>query len=166
MSNNLLGKDENLNAVQPNFVTGGESLSELLSNPKCPLRTLNVSSPCNFSSAVITVSGFTAVLRVNYVLLVFNPLLLLSIQKLCATLCELSISCLFPYILFDCKHTHSTTVTVLTAALEHDSSRRRRGPVQLPAHQPHPHEPGPVLQRVGQRRRRGVGRCDDGEQRK
>lgn len=43
MSNNLLGKDENLNAVQPNFVTGGESLSELLSNPKCPLRTLNVS---------------------------------------------------------------------------------------------------------------------------
>jgi hypothetical protein len=43
MSNNLLGKDENLNAVQPDFVTGGESLSELLSNPQCPLRTLNVS---------------------------------------------------------------------------------------------------------------------------
>jgi len=42
MSNNLLGKDENLNAVQPDFVTGGESLSELLSNPNCPLRTLNV----------------------------------------------------------------------------------------------------------------------------
>ena len=43
MSNNLLGKDENLNAVQPDFVTGGESLSELLSNPDCPLQTLNVS---------------------------------------------------------------------------------------------------------------------------
>ncbi len=43
MSNNLLGKDENLNAVQPDFVTGGESLSELLKNPHCPLRTLNVS---------------------------------------------------------------------------------------------------------------------------
>ena len=43
MSNNLLGKDENLNAVQPDFVTGGESLSELLSNPHCPLQTLNVS---------------------------------------------------------------------------------------------------------------------------
>lgn len=44
MSNNLLGKDENLNAVQPDFVTGGESLSELLKNPHCPLRTLNVSA--------------------------------------------------------------------------------------------------------------------------
>lgn len=44
MSNNLLGKDENLNAVQPDFVTGGESLSELLKNPHCPLRTLNVSN--------------------------------------------------------------------------------------------------------------------------
>ena len=43
MSNNLLGKDENLNTVQPDFVTGGESLSVLLSSADCPLRTLNVS---------------------------------------------------------------------------------------------------------------------------
>jgi hypothetical protein len=83
MSNNLLGKDENLNAVQPNFVTGGESLSELLSNPKCPLRTLNVSARSNFRSTVlINVVGFTAVLSVSYALLVFSPLLLLSIQKI------------------------------------------------------------------------------------
>jgi hypothetical protein len=51
MSNNLLGKDENLNAVQPDFVTGGESLSELLSNPHCPLQTLNVRAGCVFDAA-------------------------------------------------------------------------------------------------------------------
>lgn len=54
MSNNLLGKDENLNAVQPDFVTGGESLSELLKNPHCPLRTLNVRNRCFHLFAVVT----------------------------------------------------------------------------------------------------------------
>ena len=43
MSKNLLGKDENLNAVQPDFVTGGESLAELLSSETCPIQILNVS---------------------------------------------------------------------------------------------------------------------------
>lgn len=42
MSNNLIGKDENLNAVKPDFVTGGESLAELLRDSLCPLETLNV----------------------------------------------------------------------------------------------------------------------------
>ena len=49
MSHNLLGKDANMLAVQPDFVTGGKSLSVLLSSPTCPLRKLNVSfenSPC------------------------------------------------------------------------------------------------------------------------
>jgi hypothetical protein len=43
LSRNLLGKDENLNAVQPDFVTGGESLSELLRHESCPIQILNVS---------------------------------------------------------------------------------------------------------------------------
>lgn len=43
MSCNLLGKDENLNAVQPDFVTGGESLSELIRHESCPIQILNVS---------------------------------------------------------------------------------------------------------------------------
>lgn len=42
MSNNLLGKDENLNAVQPDFVTGGESLAELIRIGSCPIQTLNL----------------------------------------------------------------------------------------------------------------------------
>lgn len=42
LSKNLIGKDENLNVVKPDFVTGGESLAELLSNSECPLQTLNV----------------------------------------------------------------------------------------------------------------------------
>jgi hypothetical protein len=43
MSKNLLGKDENLNTVQPDFTTGGEALSELLKEGLCPIQTLNVS---------------------------------------------------------------------------------------------------------------------------
>jgi hypothetical protein len=43
MSKNLLGKDENLNTVQPDFTTGGESLAELLKEGLCPIQTLNVS---------------------------------------------------------------------------------------------------------------------------
>lgn len=42
MSKNLLGKDENLNAVQPDFETGGESLAELIRVGTCPLQTLNL----------------------------------------------------------------------------------------------------------------------------
>jgi hypothetical protein len=42
MSNNLLGKDENLNAVKPDTVTAGESLAELLTTGICPLTTLKV----------------------------------------------------------------------------------------------------------------------------
>lgn len=44
LSRNLLGKDENLNAVQPDFVTGGESLSALLRHESCPIQILNVSA--------------------------------------------------------------------------------------------------------------------------
>lgn len=43
MSNNLLGKDENLNVVMPDFLTGGESLAKLIRASHCPLQTLNVS---------------------------------------------------------------------------------------------------------------------------
>lgn len=42
MSNNRIGKDENLNVVKPDFITGGESLAELLRDSNCPLQTLNV----------------------------------------------------------------------------------------------------------------------------
>lgn len=42
MSNNLLGKDENLNVVMPDFLTGGESIAKLLRSSLCPLETLNV----------------------------------------------------------------------------------------------------------------------------
>lgn len=42
MSKNLIGKDENLNVVKADFVTGGESLAELISDGKCPLETLNL----------------------------------------------------------------------------------------------------------------------------
>lgn len=42
MSKNLLGKDENLNVVKPDFVTGGEILADLLRDSNCPLHTLNV----------------------------------------------------------------------------------------------------------------------------
>lgn len=43
MSKNLLGKDENLNVVKPDFVTGGEILADLLRDSSCPLEKLNVS---------------------------------------------------------------------------------------------------------------------------
>jgi Ran GTPase-activating protein (RanGAP) involved in mRNA processing and transport len=42
MSNNLLGKDENLNVVMPDFLTGGESIAKLLRSSLCPLETLNL----------------------------------------------------------------------------------------------------------------------------
>lgn len=47
LSKNLLGKDENLNVVMPDFLTGGESLAHLLRYSTCPLETLNVSAICN-----------------------------------------------------------------------------------------------------------------------
>lgn len=40
LSKNLLGKDENLNVVKPEFVTGGESLAELLLNKDCRIEKL------------------------------------------------------------------------------------------------------------------------------
>lgn len=42
LSNNLLGKDENLNVVQPDFETGGESLAELIRADCCPIQTLHL----------------------------------------------------------------------------------------------------------------------------
>ncbi len=42
LSKNLLGKDENLNVVKPDFVTGGESIAALLRESTCPLSTLVV----------------------------------------------------------------------------------------------------------------------------
>jgi hypothetical protein len=42
MSENLLGKDENLNAVKPDIVTAGESLAILLHDCRCPVRKLKV----------------------------------------------------------------------------------------------------------------------------
>ena len=39
----MLGKDENLNAIYPDLVTGGESLAELINDGNCPLRRLNLS---------------------------------------------------------------------------------------------------------------------------
>jgi Ran GTPase-activating protein (RanGAP) involved in mRNA processing and transport len=42
LSKNLLGKDENLNAVELVFETGGESLAELIRAGNCPLQTLNL----------------------------------------------------------------------------------------------------------------------------
>jgi Ran GTPase-activating protein (RanGAP) involved in mRNA processing and transport len=38
-----LGKDENLNVVKPDFITGGESLANLLRENKCTLQSLIVS---------------------------------------------------------------------------------------------------------------------------
>jgi hypothetical protein len=52
MSKNLLGKDENLNAVQPDFTTAGEALSALLKEGLCPIQTLNV---CFFLYSVFPV---------------------------------------------------------------------------------------------------------------
>lgn len=49
MSKNLLGKDENLNVVKPNFVTGGEILADLLRDSSCPLQSLNVSGSHRFA---------------------------------------------------------------------------------------------------------------------
>lgn len=40
LSKNLLGKDENLNVVKPQFVTGGESLADLLLHGDCPIQKL------------------------------------------------------------------------------------------------------------------------------
>lgn len=42
MSDNLLGKDENLNAVKPDIVTAGEALASLLREGSCPLTTLKI----------------------------------------------------------------------------------------------------------------------------
>jgi hypothetical protein len=55
MSKNLLGKDENLNAVQPDFVTGGESLSELIRHESCPIQILNVGNALFLFVLVLTV---------------------------------------------------------------------------------------------------------------
>jgi Ca2+-binding EF-hand superfamily protein len=43
MSDNLLGKDENLNAVNPDIITGGESLAMLLTDGDCALTHLIIS---------------------------------------------------------------------------------------------------------------------------
>lgn len=43
MSENLLGKDENLNAVNPDIITGGESLAMLLTDGDCVLTHLIIS---------------------------------------------------------------------------------------------------------------------------
>ena len=43
MSENLLGKDENLNAVNPDIITGGESLAMLLTEGDCALTHLIIS---------------------------------------------------------------------------------------------------------------------------
>jgi Ran GTPase-activating protein (RanGAP) involved in mRNA processing and transport len=40
LSNNLIGKDENLNVVQPDFTTGAEALATLLEANQCPLQSL------------------------------------------------------------------------------------------------------------------------------
>lgn len=50
LSENLLGKDENLNAVKPDTITAGESLAVLLQDCRCPIHTLKVSSPFPLSS--------------------------------------------------------------------------------------------------------------------
>lgn len=42
LSKNNIGKEENLNAVKPSFLTGGESLAILLSNKNCPLQKLTL----------------------------------------------------------------------------------------------------------------------------
>ena len=42
LSDNLLGKDENLNAVKPDIVTAGEALASLLREGTCPLKTLKI----------------------------------------------------------------------------------------------------------------------------
>ncbi len=52
MSKNLIGKDENLNTVQPDFVTGSEALAELLKEGLCPIETLNVSRIFSCSIAI------------------------------------------------------------------------------------------------------------------
>jgi hypothetical protein len=42
LSKNKLGKEENLNAVRPELVTGGESMAKFLSNPKTIIKKLNL----------------------------------------------------------------------------------------------------------------------------
>jgi hypothetical protein len=42
LSNNLLGKNETLNCVKPDFVTGGESLAILIRHGVCPISELDV----------------------------------------------------------------------------------------------------------------------------
>ena len=42
LSQNILGKDENLNVVKPDTVTAGESLAVLLRYGHCPLKVLKV----------------------------------------------------------------------------------------------------------------------------
>eukprot|EP01041_Mallomonas_annulata_P004471 gene4471-8905_t len=42
LSRNLLGKDENLNAIKPETITAGESLAELLRHGDCHIKTLKV----------------------------------------------------------------------------------------------------------------------------
>ena len=42
LSINKLGKEENLNAVRPELVTGGESIAKFLSNPKTVMKKLNL----------------------------------------------------------------------------------------------------------------------------
>ncbi len=42
LSKNKLGKEENLNAVRPELITGGESMAKFLSNPKTVIKKLNL----------------------------------------------------------------------------------------------------------------------------
>ena len=43
LQRNLIGRSEQLNVVQPDFVTGGEAIGKWLRNPNCRLKMLDVS---------------------------------------------------------------------------------------------------------------------------
>jgi hypothetical protein len=54
LSDNLIGKDENLNAVKPDITTGGEALAGLLREGECRLKTLKVRQPASRPTSPLT----------------------------------------------------------------------------------------------------------------
>ena len=79
MSKNLIGKDENLNTVQPDFVTGSEALAELLKEGLCPIETLNVSRIS--SCSIVTTNLMSATLQLHW-----NMIRLEGAETLCDSL--------------------------------------------------------------------------------
>ncbi len=75
LSANLLGSNQNLNALHPDLATGGKLLSSMLSEPSCKVRSLNVSwNMIRFDSGVALVNSLKRNSSLTYLNVSYNAL--------------------------------------------------------------------------------------------